>query len=100
MSGHLTHREYWDEIQELAKSIPKEAKEHDRDLYEVMHETIDGHQYVIYTYQSKAVLLHTRNDHAYEDNFGSEGVTRDGRVSFEVMAYCAMEQDVIDCMGD
>ena len=70
-----------------------------------LHETIDGHQWVIYTSYNLDVLRHSDNEDAYIDNFGGEDAAhllKDRGISglHAVMAYCAMEQDVQSILSD
>ena len=53
----MTEREYWDEINELAEAVTSEAKEYNRDLSEVIWETLDGHEFVIYYHQARQVAV-------------------------------------------
>lgn len=112
--SELSRKEYFDEIQSIADNLALEAltdNEWDRDAAENdindsrLHETIDGHQWVIYYAYNDDVLRHSENDSAYEDNFGTEDMAAvikdrglDGLKT--VMAYCAMEADVRDRLSD
>ena len=54
-----------------------------------LHESIDGHQFIIYTAMANAVILVSNNDDAYENEIG-------GYASTEVRAFFAMRQDVAE----
>jgi hypothetical protein len=65
-----------------------------------LHETIDGHQWVIYTYYNFFVLAHSENDSAFTDEFGTEGVVRDGNINWAALAYMALLADVRERLSD
>ncbi len=110
----ITRSQYCDEIKSIASSMAEEAlsdNDWDRDAAEEdindsrLHETIDGHQWVIYTAYNLDVIRHSDNSDAYVDNFGTAdagGIIKDKGIDglHAVMAYCAMEQDVRDIMSD
>ncbi len=70
----ITQKDYWEEIESLAKQCIEEAKEQDRELSEVIWETCDGHQWVIYTAYHHQVLQHCDADPAerFEDMGGPD----------------------------
>ena len=86
----MTYQEYWAEIRDLAVSVTKEAREYDRDISEVLHETIGGHEWVIYTYRAQLVIAESPNCGAWEDIYGSE------YPGDSVRAFWAMHADVTD----
>ena len=90
-----TEKEYWDEVAELAETVTEEARDDEREIYEVLHETIDSHQFVIYTRQAQEVLAISPNDGAYIDNYGSQGMTENGALNWSALAFTAMEADVM-----
>ena len=65
-----------------------------------LHETIDGHQWVIYTYYNLQVLQHTDNAEYMVDTFGGDEVvaaTENGIDSLHcALAFWAMYADVSD----
>ena len=89
----MDRQDYQQEIEELAKQVTAEASDYDRDINEVLHETLDGHQFVIYTGQAQQVLLLSPNDGAIED-YGIDSAIKDGALNWSALAYCAMEADV------
>jgi len=107
MSERLTEREYYSELQTMADELVKEVRSGDYGtgeqarewLIETVHERIDRHQYVIYTAYNQELLAISNNDGAYVENFGPEGLVRDGRLNWAAMAYAAMEQDLWEVMG-
>ncbi len=87
----ISYSEYWIEVCALAQSITEEAKEYDRDISEVLHETIDGHEWVIYTHSNFDVSKHSPNSDAWQDCYES-GELPD---NFDaIRAFCALEADV------
>ena len=90
----LDYRTYWNEVASVAAEVTAEAREHDRDISEVLWETIDGHEYVIYTAKAQAVLLHSQNDGALIEDCGGDAAAKDGVLDWSARAYWAMQRDV------
>ena len=89
--SELSSQDYWKEVQDLARNMLSETWEwiedkadYDRDeLIEetlervndtVLHETVDGHQWVIYYSYNLDVIKHSNNEDYYNDNFGAESL--------------------------
>ena len=79
----ITCKEYWDEVEGIADAIACEAmgdNDNDREAAEDdindcrLHETIDGHQWVIYYSYNLDVIKHSDNEDYYNDNFGAESL--------------------------
>lgn len=83
----ISYTEYWTEVSDLATNIIEEAicnnfenEETDTDQVmeiiqdTVLHEAIDGHQWVIYYHNNMDVIQHSDNDEYMIDNFGIESV--------------------------
>jgi hypothetical protein len=70
-NGRIESHEYWAEIEALAKSVSEEARKYRRDIHDALHDTIDGHQWVIYPAYHFDVLRHSPNDEAYFDEMGT-----------------------------
>jgi hypothetical protein len=91
---------YNEEIRAMAEDYAKRIKAGDFDdraaFMDDVHETLDSHEFVIYTFKAQCVCLVSDNSGAMVDNFGSEGLTKDGSINWEAMAYCAMEADLYD----
>ena len=112
--SEITRTHYYDEIKSIATNLAEEAlSDNDwaRDAAEEdindsrLHETIDGHQWVIYTAYNLDVIRHSDSSDAYTDNFGAADagqVLKDKGIDglHAVMAYCAMEQDVQNILSD
>lgn len=99
-------RWYYSEIRDLADAAIKEINsEHgesdDEDtrrerLDTWLHETIDGHEFVIYTFKAKCSLLASDNEDAMDEELGESGTV-------EQRCYFAMRRDVtelIDARSD
>lgn len=112
--SELSAHQYWTEIENIAKEIVNEtmmANDNDREAAEdqchdyVLHEWIDGHQWVIYYAYNDDVLRHTDSEDAYKDCYSNEDTGRliaeRGLDSFKTtMAYFAMYQDVSEKLAD
>ena len=79
--SNITSSQYWNEVQSLAVSIAEDAMlqcDNNRDEAEelindsLLHETIDGHQWVIYYAYNLDVYQHSNNSDYYIDNFGAD----------------------------
>ena len=75
--------EYWKEIKSIAADLVDRAMEendNDKDQAEeaindhILHEDIDGHQWVIYYGYNLDVIKYSDNEDYYSDNFGSESL--------------------------
>jgi len=96
--------DYYEDVSGYADDIEREARERAKAgetdlrewLLEYIHETVDGCQRVIYTGLAIETLLFSSNDSAYADDFGTEGMVKDGAVNYSALAYCAVERDVIE----
>ena len=75
--------EYWTEIKGIAADLVTEAMEqaeNDKDKAEelindsLLHETIDGHHWVIYYGYNLDVIKYSDNEDYYNDNFGAESL--------------------------
>lgn len=116
MTDLNTQYEYTTEIKELAESIVETAyneydevtdQESAEELINdtLLHETIDGHQWVIYCAYNDDVLKYSDNDEAYQDCYGNEDlgalVAEKGIDGVKpMMAFFAMYQDVQDQLND
>lgn len=116
MSENITHREYWTEVASLAKTITEECWD-DLDLEvqtevreangfagvgkasesldERLWETIDSHQWVIYTAYNYNVMQLSDNDGYAAENWGAESLVRDGALNTAAIAFGALYADVL-----
>ena len=79
--SNITSSQYWNEVQSLAVSIAEDAMSYcgnnRKDAEELiidslLHETIDGHQWIIYYAYNLDVYQHSDNSDYYIDNFGGD----------------------------
>lgn len=104
----ITEREYFEQVQDVADECLERAKKRYTDdgqdmseaFDEILHEIIDGHEWIIYTWKARQILMISPNESACVDDFGAESVVRDGRIHWEGMAFCAMHRDVVDRAPD
>ena len=94
----ITEKQYWKEIRSLAKDADKRVKEGE-EPGDVLHETIDGHQWIIYYHYQPYVIAHTRNEDAVFDMVGEVSGDSTGAVLTQI-AFYAMEQDVAEHMKE
>jgi len=103
----ITSASYSTEINATAISIIDELMdEHDNDLeavkealYDRIHETVDSHEWIIYTYHNAFVVRFSSNEDAYKDVYGNEDlgalVCEKGPEGITLaMAYFAMSADL------
>lgn len=91
---------YWDDVRSYAEEIASEAVQQDaaeRDdwMYDRLHETADGSQWVIYTYRAYLVagLLSEHRD-AYEDEIGGRPGGADVDADVTTLAFWALRADI------
>lgn len=110
----MNNQEYWAEVSSLANSITCEAmsdNDDDREAAEKdifdsrLHETIDGHQWVIYYSYNLDVIKHSDNEDYYVDNFGSESLEHSLKEGGLDTLHChiafwALYADVADRISD
>lgn len=93
----ITYSQYWKEVAELAADCVKEAKERGDELSDIIHESVDGHQWIIYTAYHTDVLKHTECDVSERfAEFGGPDLTRGWEGMTAQAAYLALESDVSD----
>jgi len=110
----FTSIEYHREISELADNLYSEALEqndNDHDMAveaihdQLLHELVDGHQWVIYTYSNELVERFSDNAEAFKDVYDNESigalVADQGLEALRpIIAYFAMYQDISDRLND
>ena len=103
----MGRNEYEREVERLAESITAEVWDYldpdDRDegggvfldaLNERLWETIDGHQWVIYTAYNYDVMRFSDNDGYSAENFGVDSIVKDGVLNTAAIAFGALYADV------
>ena len=111
--SNITSSQYWNEIQSLAVTIAEEAMLHcdnNRDEAEelindsLLHETIDGHQWIIYYAYNLDVYQYSDNSDYYIENFGSDDaahVLKENGLNglHQALAFWSLYADVQDKIG-
>lgn len=114
MSDLNTQSDYWREVESIAECIASESmadNDNDRSAAEDeindsrLHETIDGHQWVIYYGYSLDVIKYSDNADYYVDHFGAEAlvasIEQGGIDTLHChMAFWALYADVQDRLTD
>ena len=111
--SELTNSEYWVEVKSIADNLVSEAmsdNENDKDRAEEdifdsrLHETIDGHQWVIYYSYNLDVIKHSANEDYYSDNFGGEALEESLKGGLDTLhchiAFWALYADVCDYISE
>ena len=110
----FTSIEYHREICELADNLYSEALEqndNDHDMAvdaihdSLLHEVVDSHQWVIYTYSNELVERFSANAEAFKDVYDNESigalVADQGLDALKpIIAYFAMHQDISDRLNE
>lgn len=114
MANQITSAQYYNEVESLAKTIAEEAMEqsdNDRSAAEelindsLLHETIDGHQWIIYYAYNMDVYQHSDNSDYLIDSFGNEeagSVLQEKGLNglHQALAFWALYADVQDKISD
>lgn len=97
LSDPITYSEYWTKIASIAKRArERDGYEPDADQIDVLHEILDGHQWVIYTAYAFDVLRHCGGDnHNAIFEAGIDTSNEDG-MFWSRAAYFAMHADVCE----
>ena len=99
----LTALQYHKETHRLAEYFAsgdwKEDYSEDAYLGDVMHEILDGHEFIIYYHKAKAVMMHTDNEDAYFDVCGDDLPFDSFGSMCCAFAYWAMLADVQHAMS-
>ena len=111
MSDELTYTKYWTEIKSIAKCLVEESmadNDNDKEQAEEdindsrLHETIDGHQWIIYTAYNLDVIKHSNNQGYMSDYFGDEALEEALKTGLNslhcAIAFWCMYADVYDNM--
>jgi hypothetical protein len=92
----ITQSEYYTQCQAIAVECVREAAG-DRDAaYEAVRESVDSHQWLIYTYYNLQILTHSRNEDAYFDENGGTLNTESFADTMTQLAHYAMHADVCE----
>lgn len=89
---------YWREVRALGDELRDEVRTGEvtrpEQLHDRLHEAVDGHEYVVYTWRAQAVLLCSPNANAYVEECGTAGLTAGATVCWSTLAYFALRADV------
>jgi len=98
-AGRVLDRDYMQDVDNAADEIIQRWNdEADGDIHDIIHEVIDGQQRVIYTHQAQLGLAFSKNASSYIEDFGEEGLIRDGSIHWRALMYAAMDRDVIEAL--
>jgi len=106
--NEITRSDYYREVRSLAATILADVREESpgatederhEALQERLWETVDGHEWVVYTYKAQQVVAHSDNDGYSAENFGAESIVDEsGRIKWEAIAFGALFADVSDVL--
>ena len=110
----MNYQDYYSEVNAIAEALVAEAMaEHDNDAEQAMetitdsrlHETIDGHQWIIYYNYSLSIIKHSSNDDYMIDNLGLDSAgqaLQSGGLNglHQAIAYWALYADVYELLQD
>ena len=102
MNKEMTRSDYCREVRSIAESLIKENPDADREeMEQTLWETIDGHQWVIYTAYNLEVLRHSENDDYSFQNFGAESCfDAETGIHWGRMAFGALYADVSEVLWE
>jgi polyhydroxyalkanoate synthesis regulator phasin len=101
----LTQKEYSEGIESMASEVIEECLEYGSDLSDMIHEKVDGDEWIIYTYYHGYVIKFSDNEDAYLDIYSSEDLgelirTQDLDAVIQARAFFAMDADLRQAVYD
>jgi hypothetical protein len=92
--------DYYSDVRGVAENVLERMIEEGEgaDVHDIMHESVDGTQRVIYTYQARVGLICTDNADAYVEEYGDVPVEGDS-IKWEAMMYAALAADAHQLLG-
>ena len=94
----VLRQDYWQDIRGTGDSIIQEVKAGDitsRDEFEErLNQDIDGSSRVIYTIENQLTLICSDESDAYVEEFGEDGLVKDGGINWPGLAFAAFMADV------
>ena len=102
----MEYNEYWNEIETLADTVVEQAiKDSDNDIEDAMdraldllHEVVDGHQWIIYNSYNLDVIKWSRNEDYGIDHFGTEWLEKELKKGLDALhnavAFWAFYADI------
>jgi hypothetical protein len=94
----ITQSEYFSEVNAIAENIVRECEGDEDACTDRVHEDVDGHRWIIYTYYNLQVLTHSSHEDAYFEDFGALSADSFSD-AVQKMAFAAMHSDVQDAIG-
>ena len=91
----ITQHEYYEQIEAIAEECSKQPEDEQHDW---LHQTIDGHEWIIYTWKAKHVMLWTDNEDAIWEEGSLRGLSCHGGYTTRAALY-AMMADVRDVIS-
>jgi hypothetical protein len=82
----ITQRDYWNEVKDCARAV----KEENEDLDQLVAQ----HSWIIYTWANLQILVHSKSENAYFEEFGEKLQTEDFASTVQVLAYWAFKADI------
>ena len=98
--NEITSQVYWAEVQSCAREILKQAQDTGAEIHDLLHETVDSHHYIIYTYANLQVLVHSKNDNAYFDETGDSLNTSDFSSTVQTLAFYVFQADIAEAIAE
>ena len=90
--NEISQREYWAEIKRISEEMMGQPED---ERYEWLHEAIDSHRWVIYTYYNMQVIHLSENNSYTFENFGPEACfDKETGIKWASLAYGAIWGDV------
>ena len=110
----MKRAEYQAEVADIAAQVLEEARdgghlppypipipEMRAQVEDTLWETVDGHEWVIYTYRAQQVLAVSANSGYTPENFGPEMTTDEsGHINWSALAFGALYADVTEVIWD
>lgn len=93
----ITAKEYWEEVNKIAHGVCEDTydgcdtpEEYEEQLSEMLFETIDGHQWVIYYAYNLPVLQHSENAEYMLDTLGEDSAAAELERGGLSQLHCAL----------
>ena len=86
-------------IDDLMEELDNDLEDVKEGLFDRIHETVDSHEWIIYTYHNAFIVNFSSNDEAYKDFYDNESLgalvaDRGPEGLTLIMAFYAMEADL------
>lgn len=97
--NEMTQAEYYTQCREIAQDVWAEAGGDRDEAFEALHEAVDGHAWIIYTFRNLQVLTHSRNCDAWFEEYGPLEVSNFSD-AVQKMAFAAMYADCSEYLNE